>query len=153
MVKHTQTICRQQPTNCLSAFDDFLGLALKGLILKKHSILMSYLSSFSSWYLLYSIGWLYVIISLKKTKYTAGYRCTVFQPNLFEKRYEIRLGWKLSHYWKRHVGFSSKLKYQIIASGWAYHRHATLYEPLWMLRRFKLDRKSTGFSFILFCKL
>ena len=31
MVKHTQTICRQQPTNCLSVFDQFVGLALKGL--------------------------------------------------------------------------------------------------------------------------
>ena len=31
MVKHTQTICRQQPTNCLSVFDHFVNLALKGL--------------------------------------------------------------------------------------------------------------------------
>ena len=31
MVKHTQTILRQQPTNCLSVFDHFVGLALKGL--------------------------------------------------------------------------------------------------------------------------
>ena len=29
MVKHTQTICRQQPTNCLSVFDHFVGLGLK----------------------------------------------------------------------------------------------------------------------------
>ena len=34
MVKHTQTICRQQPTNCLSVFDHFVGLPLKGLIFK-----------------------------------------------------------------------------------------------------------------------
>ena len=32
MVKHTQTIQRQQPTNCLSVFDHFVWLALKGLI-------------------------------------------------------------------------------------------------------------------------
>ena len=32
MVKHTQTIRRQQPTNCLSVFGHFVGLALKGLI-------------------------------------------------------------------------------------------------------------------------
>ena len=32
MVKHTQTIRPQQPTNCLGVFDDFLGLALKGLM-------------------------------------------------------------------------------------------------------------------------
>ena len=32
MVKHTQTIRRLLPTNCLSVFDHFVGLALKGLI-------------------------------------------------------------------------------------------------------------------------
>ena len=31
MVKHAQTIRRQKPTNCLSVFDHFVGLALKGL--------------------------------------------------------------------------------------------------------------------------
>ena len=31
MVKHTQTIRRELPTNCLSVFDHFVGLALKGL--------------------------------------------------------------------------------------------------------------------------
>ena len=31
MVKHTQKIRRQQPTNCLSVFDHFLELALKWL--------------------------------------------------------------------------------------------------------------------------
>ena len=31
MVKHTQTIRWQQPTNCLRVFDDFVRLALKGL--------------------------------------------------------------------------------------------------------------------------
>ena len=31
MVKHTQTIRRRNPTNCLSMFDHFLGLAVKGL--------------------------------------------------------------------------------------------------------------------------
>ena len=31
MVKHTQTIRQQQPTNCLSVFDHFMGLALEGL--------------------------------------------------------------------------------------------------------------------------
>ena len=32
MVKYTQTIHRQQSTNCLSGFDHFVGLAFKGLI-------------------------------------------------------------------------------------------------------------------------
>ena len=31
MVKHTQTIRRLSPTNCLSGFDHFVGLVLKGL--------------------------------------------------------------------------------------------------------------------------
>ena len=34
MLKHTQTIRRQQPTNCFSVFDHIVGLPLKGLILK-----------------------------------------------------------------------------------------------------------------------
>ena len=36
MVKHTQTIRRQKPMNCLSVFDYFVGLTLKGLKHKKH---------------------------------------------------------------------------------------------------------------------
>ena len=31
MVKHTQTISRQKPTNCFSVFDHFVKLTLKGL--------------------------------------------------------------------------------------------------------------------------
>ena len=31
MVKHTQTTRRQNPKNCLSVFDHFVGLAVKGL--------------------------------------------------------------------------------------------------------------------------
>ena len=31
MVKHTQAILRQFPTNCLSVFDHFVKLVLKGL--------------------------------------------------------------------------------------------------------------------------
>ena len=34
MVKHSQTICWQQTTNCLSVFDDFVGLVLKSLRLR-----------------------------------------------------------------------------------------------------------------------
>ena len=32
MVKQTQNIRRQKPTNCLSVFDHYVGLMLKGLI-------------------------------------------------------------------------------------------------------------------------
>ena len=35
MVKHTKTIRRQQPTNCLSMFDYFVKLVLKGLKLEQ----------------------------------------------------------------------------------------------------------------------
>ena len=31
MVNHTQTIRRQQPTNCLNVLDHFVGLTLRGL--------------------------------------------------------------------------------------------------------------------------
>ena len=31
MVKHPQTICWQQPTNCFKLFDYFVGLAFRGL--------------------------------------------------------------------------------------------------------------------------
>ena len=42
MVKHAQTIRRQQPTNCFSVFDHFVGLALKGLTLSlRHYIITS----------------------------------------------------------------------------------------------------------------
>ena len=32
MVKHTQTIGRQQPMNCLKAFDHFVGMALRACV-------------------------------------------------------------------------------------------------------------------------
>ena len=40
MVKHTQTIRRLLPTNCLSVFDHFVGLVLKGL--KKNKVNLVY---------------------------------------------------------------------------------------------------------------
>ena len=44
MVKHTQTIRRFLPTNCLNVFDHFVGLALKKLrtLLHDNSLLLSY---------------------------------------------------------------------------------------------------------------
>ena len=38
MVEHSQTIRRLLPTNCLSVFDHFVGLELKGLIHTKPMI-------------------------------------------------------------------------------------------------------------------
>ena len=37
MVKHTQTIRRLLPTNCLSVLDHFVGLALKSLLSNKYN--------------------------------------------------------------------------------------------------------------------
>ena len=44
MVKHAQTIRRQKAINCLSVFDHFVGLALKGLIV----VSLLQMSSFSA---------------------------------------------------------------------------------------------------------
>ena len=48
MVKDTQTICRQQPTNSLTVFDHFLGLALKELKYLRNSY--EKLTFITSWY-------------------------------------------------------------------------------------------------------
>ena len=44
MVRHTQIISGNLPTNCLSVFDHFVGLALKRLkkIFKKYSFVSAY---------------------------------------------------------------------------------------------------------------
>ena len=42
MIKKTQTIRRQQPTNCLKVFNHFVGLPLKGLMFLKMSIIIQY---------------------------------------------------------------------------------------------------------------
>ena len=43
MVKHTQTMRRQQSTNCLSVFDHFVGLALIGLSTAPLSLEIKYM--------------------------------------------------------------------------------------------------------------
>ena len=47
MVKHTQTIRRLLPTNCLSVFDHFVGSGLKGL--RKKIIKINTIISGVSW--------------------------------------------------------------------------------------------------------
>ena len=42
MFKHTQTIRQQQPINCLSVFDHFVGLAFKVLRLQDRNSNMSW---------------------------------------------------------------------------------------------------------------
>ena len=44
MIKHAQTIRRQQPTNCLNMFDHFVKLALK-VLTKKNITLMKMLNN------------------------------------------------------------------------------------------------------------
>ena len=43
MVKHTQTIRPQKPTNCLSVFNHFMGLALKGLRLNLDGVGLNFI--------------------------------------------------------------------------------------------------------------
>ena len=48
MVIHSQTILRQQSTNCLSVFDHFVGLTLKVLFkLKQSKKISAYFNTFS----------------------------------------------------------------------------------------------------------
>ena len=62
MVKHNQTIRRQQPTDCLSVFDNFVGLALKRLI-TLHSTL-TYVMLYSNITLVVEIIFVIVINTL-----------------------------------------------------------------------------------------
>ena len=45
MIKHTQTIRRLLPTNGLSVFDHFVGMALKGLKIQDRCLLLMKLLS------------------------------------------------------------------------------------------------------------
>ena len=49
MVRHTETICRVLPTNCLSVVDHFLGLALEGWTYLR-SLRPAILLSYSIWH-------------------------------------------------------------------------------------------------------
>ena len=45
MVKHAETIRRLLPTNCLSVFNHFVGLVLKGLLVIIPEQILTYLNS------------------------------------------------------------------------------------------------------------
>ena len=71
MVKNTQTICRQQPKNCLSVFDHFVGLTLKGLsgcygcpqkYFEKFSETLVNFSGLPGTYLKWALSCLYLLI-------------------------------------------------------------------------------------------
>ena len=53
MVEDTQTIRRKKPTNCLSVFDHFVGLALKELLLYMFELLVKLTNKKKVW--LYAI--------------------------------------------------------------------------------------------------
>ena len=60
MVKHTQTIHRQKPTNCLSVFEHFVELVLKWLrynnfysIWQSHNLIETFLISCQNFYQVY----------------------------------------------------------------------------------------------------
>ena len=53
MVKHTQTIRREQPTNCLSVFDHLVGSALKGLSLRRINELILIDAPYNDWLYLF----------------------------------------------------------------------------------------------------
>ena len=67
MVKHTQTIYQLLPTNHLSVFDHFVGLALKGLRFS-NSVFQQYLNNYlnSLKVLILGTAWIFLIIFCTK---------------------------------------------------------------------------------------
>ena len=68
MVKHTQTILRQQPTNCLSVFDHFVGLGIKGL--SRMIIQLMYRFCYRNWML--NFGLFFETAPVAFLQYTQG---------------------------------------------------------------------------------
>ena len=62
MIKNTQTIRLQRPTNCLSVFDHFVALALKGL--RRSCLLLALLSLTFCIYLLIYFVYLFIYLFL-----------------------------------------------------------------------------------------
>ena len=77
MVKHTQTIRRQQPTNCLSVFDHFVKLTLKGLIAKSQQ-----------WKYQNNV-WNLLKVNSKNTKTTSMLSFWVFIANITQISYTV----------------------------------------------------------------
>ena len=84
MVKHTQTIRRQQPTYCLSVFDHFVKLAFKGL-LKKTNLNISQIIFWVCHvkYFQYTMS----MISCRQSKFNI----LSFKSNLFDFKHEMLL--------------------------------------------------------------
>ena len=80
MVKHTQSFRRQQPKNCLSVFDDLVGLTLKRLSYwhegSKLRVSLGLIKLAEIWVACF-VGMIY-----KRSKHAKG-RLTVFSVELF----------------------------------------------------------------------
>ena len=75
MVKRTRTIRRQQPTNCLSVFDLFVGLVLKGLIFTSIIVvlLLPANTSFNTYTILVMVKLMVKFILSHSFEYQKGY--------------------------------------------------------------------------------
>ena len=103
MVKHIQTIRRQKPPNCLSVFDHFVKLALKGLSLSFRAVGTLELiyaikcnKSMQFWTLrFYVLLWYNISLSLKFFSRLSYFRYICPLPSLLEvtqinyTRYEV----------------------------------------------------------------
>ena len=89
MVKHTQTIRRQQPTNWLRVFDHFVKLALKGLKLRVEKSRVDQLGSFipiSNLHHIYLLLLQYFVHTLIKWNFETIRYCDFFKQQIFQIR-------------------------------------------------------------------
>ena len=80
MVKHTQAIRQQKPTNCLSMFDHSLGLELKGLGCNNTMIIPAIQISFQN---LQGIHVLQSFVLIFRATYSRGSPYVILHFDLF----------------------------------------------------------------------
>ena len=97
MVKHTQTIRRLLPTNCLSVFDDFVGLALKWLKLLQRRI---FIDDCAYSVLIY---WFWNLRLLSFISSSVACRCTFKHVNPFGFPIFLSIGIWMLEIWRRHT--------------------------------------------------
>ena len=132
MVKHTQTICRQQPTNCLSVCDNHVGLAFSRLIadyLKSkqktesfindlHIVMLDATEFCGKSIFKAFVCWLKNSLTAQKMKF--------FTKNFFSKRDQIRSFLRIwSHLLKK-----SLIENFIFCTVRVIFRHPELFKPL-----------------------
>ena len=128
MVKHTQTIRRQQPKNCLSVFDYSMRLVLKGLkFIDKRTVLLSSNPSHcgtKAWHIYFWVLWddcaerrmIQVITNRKKSsviRQRANLETGVTRkqntPNFPRNGYFLTFLTTYAHQWVSNVRFSENL--------------------------------------------